>query len=147
MTRKNFVLNVLTMLGLVSSLIGPMLAAYLDMPYIGGVSSVEVSGDSATVNKEFAGGNGAKYAVRLPMVVGVQAASKPPRYAPISKVRQIAQTVTIEEISPSGDGTGAGLTMKNMAPPVVAGHAEMIEGSAKEVAAQIVELLKSKGLA
>jgi electron transfer flavoprotein beta subunit len=127
--------------------IGPILAAYLDMPYIGGVSSVEVSGDTATINKEFSGGIGAKYAVSLPMVVGVQAASKPPRYAPISRVRQIAQTVTIEEISPSSDGAGVGLTMKKMAPPVAAGHAEMIEGSAKEVAAQIVELLKSKGLA
>lgn len=127
--------------------IGPMLAAYLDIPYIGGVSAVEVSGDTATVSKEFSGGVGAKYAVSLPMVIGVQAASKPPRYAPISKVRQIAQTVTIEEISPSSDGVGAGLTMKKMAPPMVAGHAEMIEGSSKQVAAKIVELLKSRGLA
>jgi electron transfer flavoprotein beta subunit len=127
--------------------IGPMLAAYLDMPYIGGVSSVEVSGDTAIVNKEFAGGVGAKYAASLPVVVGVQAATKPPRYAPISKIRQIAQTATIEEISPSGNGTGAGLVMKRMAPPVVTGHAEMIEGSPKEVAAKIVELLKSRGLA
>ena len=127
--------------------IGPMIAAYLDMPYIGGVSAVEVSGDTATVSKEFAGGVGAKYAVSLPMVVGVQAASKPPRYAPISKVRQIAQTVTIEKISPSSDGAGAGLKMKRMAPPVATGHAQMIEGSAKQVAAKIVELLKSRGLA
>jgi electron transfer flavoprotein beta subunit len=127
--------------------IGPMIAAYLDMPYIGGVSSVEISGDTAIVSKEFAGGVGAKYAVSLPMVVGVQAASKPPRYAPISKVRQIAQTVTIEKISPSGDGAGAGLKMKRMSPPVVTGHAEMIEGTSKVVAAKIVELLKSRGLA
>jgi electron transfer flavoprotein beta subunit len=127
--------------------IGPMMAAYLDMPYIGGVSSVDVSGDTATVNKEFAGGVGAKYEVSLPMVVGVQAAAKPPRYAPISKVRQIAQTAEIEEISPSDDGTGAGLTMKKMDPPVFAGHAEMFEGSSKEIAAQIVDLLKSRGLA
>jgi electron transfer flavoprotein beta subunit len=126
--------------------IGPMIAAYLDMPYIGGVSSVEVAGDVATVNKEFAGGVGAKYAVTLPMVVGVQAASKPPRYAPISKVRQIAQTATIEKVSPSGD-VSADLTFRKMAPPVVTGHAEMIEGSSKEVAAKIVDLLKSKGLA
>jgi electron transfer flavoprotein beta subunit len=126
--------------------IGPMIAAYLDMPYIGGVSSVEVSGDTATINKEFAGGFGAKYAVSLPMAVGVQAASKPPRYAPISKVRQVAQTVTIEKVAPSGEAS-AGLTFKKMAPPVVTGHAEMIEGSSKEVAAKIVELLKSRGLA
>ena len=126
--------------------IGPMLAAYLDMPYIGGVSSVEVADGKATVNKEFAGGFGGKYEVSLPMVVGVQAAIKPPRYAPISKVRQIAQTATIEKVDPSGEAN-AGLTFKKMAPPVSTGHAEMIEGSSKEVAAKIVELLKSKGLA
>jgi electron transfer flavoprotein beta subunit len=126
--------------------IGPMIAAYLDLPYIGGVSSVEVTGNTATVNKEFAGGFGAKYEVSLPMVVGVQTASKPPRYAPISKVRQVAQTMTIDKVAPTGD-TSSGLSMKKMAPPVVTGHAEMIGGSSKEVAAKIVDLLKSKGLA
>jgi electron transfer flavoprotein beta subunit len=126
--------------------IGPMIAAYLDMPYIGGVSSLEVADGTALVTKEFAGGMAGKYSVRLPVVVGVQAASKPPRYAPISKVRQVAQTATIEMIAPVGKAS-AGLTMKKMAPPVVTGHAEMIEGSAKEVAAKIVELLKTKGLA
>ena len=126
--------------------IGPMIAAYLDIPYIGGVSSVEVTGDTATVNKEFAGGFGAKYAVNLPMVVGIQTASKPPRYAPISKVRQVAQTATIEKLAPSGDANGD-LSFQKMAPPVMTGHAEMIGGSSKEVAATIVELLKSKGLA
>jgi electron transfer flavoprotein beta subunit len=126
--------------------IGPMIAAYLDLPYIGGVSSVEVAGNTATVNKEFAGGFGGKYEVSLPMVVGVQTASKPPRYAPISKVRQVAQTAVIEKLAPAGEAS-SGLTMKKMAPPVVTGHAEMIEGSSKEVAAKIVELLKSKGLA
>jgi electron transfer flavoprotein beta subunit len=126
--------------------IGPMIAGYLDMPYIGGVSSVEAVDGTAIVTKEFAGGMAGKYAVKLPMVVGVQAASKPPRYAPISKVRQVAQTAMIEKVAPVGE-TGAGLTMKKIAPPLVTGHAEMIEGSAKEVAAKILELLKSRGLA
>lgn len=126
--------------------IGPMIAAYLDIPYIGGVNSVEVSGDTAIVNKEFAGGFGARYAVSLPMVLGIQAASKPPRYAPISKVRQVAQTATIEKLAPSGEAS-AGLSFQKMAAPVMTGHAEMIGGSSKEVAARIVELLKSKGLA
>ncbi len=129
--------------------IGPMIAAYLDMPYIGGVSSVEANGDSATVNKEFAGGAGAKYSVAMPFVAGVQAAPKPPRYAPVSKVRQMAQSATVEKVAPSGDADvrERPLRIVKMAPPVVTGHAEMIEGSSKEVAAKIVELLKSKGLA
>ncbi|RIK31533.1 MAG: electron transfer flavoprotein subunit beta [Anaerolineae bacterium] len=125
--------------------IGPILAAYLDMPYIGGVGSVEVNGGTATVNKEFAGGVGAKYEAALPLVVGVQASSKPPRYAPVSKVRQVAQTAVIEKLAPTGDAS-AGIVMKKMSPPAMTGHAEMIEGSSKEVAAKIVELLKSKGL-
>ena len=125
--------------------IGPMIAAYLDMPYIGGVSSVEAVDATAILTKEFSGGMAGKYSVRLPMVVGVQAASRPPRYAPISKVRQFAQTATIEKVAPSGE-VGSGLIMKKMAPPVLTGHAEMIEGSAKEVAVKIVELLRGKGL-
>ena len=126
--------------------IGPMIAAHLDMPYIGGVSAVEAVAETAIVTKEFSGGMAAKYSVRLPMVVGVQAAPKPPRYAPISKVRQAAQTATIEKVLPAGD-VSAGLTLKKMSPPVVTGRAEMIEGLPKEVAAKIVELLKGKGLA
>ena len=126
--------------------IGPMIAAYLDIPYIGGVSSVEAADTTAIVTKEFSGGIAGKYSVSLPAVVGVQAASKPPRYAPISKVRQIAQTATIEKVAPAGEAS-SGLEMKKMAPPAVTGHAEMIEGSTKEIASKIVELLKSKGLA
>ena len=127
--------------------IGPMIAAHLDIPYIGGVSAVEVSGDTATVTKEFAGGSAGKYSLCLPAVVGVQAAAKPPRYAPVSKVRQVAQTAVIEKLQASADGDGSGLSMRGMAPPIVTGHAQMLTGSAKEVAAQIVDLLKSKGLA
>lgn len=127
--------------------IGPMLAAYLDMPYVGGVSSVEVAGNTATVAKEFAGGNGAKYAIELPAVIGVQAASKPPRYAPISRVRQVAQSATIQSIAAGTDGDASGLTIRQIAPPVSTGHAEMLTGSSKEVAAKLVDLLKSKGLA
>ncbi len=127
--------------------IGPMLAAYLDIPYVGGVSSVDASDGAAIVNKEFAGGLGAKYSVRLPLVVGVQAAAKPPRYAPVSKVRQIAQTAAIEKLSIDGDGAGAALAMRSLAAPIATGHAEMLTGSPKEIAAALVELLKSKGLA
>ncbi len=125
--------------------IGPLLAAYLDLPYIGGTSAIEVKNGVATVLKEFPGGIGMKYEVRLPFVAGVQSAPKPPRYAPVSKVRQIAQTAKIEKIAPSEEGE-ASLHLLKMAPPVVTGHAEMIQGSAKEIAAKILELLKSRGL-
>jgi len=85
--------------------IGPMIAAYLDIPYLGGVSSLEAAENTLIVNKEFPGGVGAKYSVSLPAVIGVQASSKPPRYAPISKIRQIAQTAKIERLEPVGEAS------------------------------------------
>ena len=126
--------------------IGPMLAAHLDMPYLGVVTGVEVAHRVATLYKEYAGGVLGKYAVSLPMVVGVQAASKPPRYAPISKVRQIAKSVEIDEIEVEDEGPGAGMTLRKMSPPVSAGHAKMLEGDAEEVAERIIEIIKERGL-
>ena len=126
--------------------IGPMLAAYLDMPYVGVVMGVEAADGKATVYKEYSGGVMAKFEVDLPAVIGVQAATSPPRYAPISKIRQVAKTAEIEEIEVDEEGDGAGLTLRKMAPPVSAGHAEMLDGDAEEVAEKIIEIIKERGL-
>lgn len=125
--------------------IGPMLAAYLDMPYIGVVIHVKATDGKAVVTKEYAGGTTADFEVTLPMVVGIQAASQPPRYAPISKIRQIAKTATIEEIE-SDEDEFEPAPINKMAKPVAAGHAEMIDGDAEEVAEKIIELIRERGL-
>ena len=125
--------------------IGPMIAAHLGMPYVGVVTGVAIKDDKAIVHKEYAGGVMAEFEVTLPMVVGVQAAHQPPRYAPVSKIRQIAKTAKIDEIT--GDsGTGAGSTVRRMFKPEAAGHAEMWDGDADEVAEKITALLQDKGL-
>ena len=87
----------------------------------------------------------AEFEVTLPMVVGVQAAHQPPRYAPVSKIRQIAKTAKIDEIA-GGSGAGAGSMVRRMFKPESAGHAEMWEGDAGEVAERIAALLAEKGL-
>jgi len=126
--------------------IGPMLAAHLDVPYIGVVADVTAANRTATVKKEYSGGVMAEFEVSLPLVVGVQAASQPPRYAPVSKIRQMAKTAEIEEIEVDDDGPGAGSTVRKMSPPVSAGHAEMIEGDPEEVAEKIIEIIRERGL-
>jgi electron transfer flavoprotein beta subunit len=125
--------------------IGPMIAAHLGMPYVGVVTGVEIKDGRALVHKEYAGGVMAEFEVTLPMVVGVQAAHQPPRYAPVSKIRQIAKTAQIDEIA--GDsGASAGSTVRRMFKPESAGHAEMWEGDPDEVADKIAALLQDKGL-
>ena len=125
--------------------IGPMIAAHLGWPYVGVVTGVTVEAGKIVVHKEYAGGVMAEFEVTLPAVVGVQAAHQPPRYAPVSKIRQIAKTAKVEEIS--GNGTaGAGSTVRRMFKPVSTGQAEMWDGSPEEVAARIASLLAEKGL-
>jgi electron transfer flavoprotein beta subunit len=125
--------------------IGPMIAAHLGMPYVGVVTGVTVSAGKAVVHKEYAGGVMAEFEVSLPMVVGVQAAHQPPRYAPVSKIRQIAKTAKIDEIA-GGEAAGAGSTVRRMFKPEAAGHAEMWDGSPEEVAEKIAGLIREKGL-
>lgn len=126
--------------------IGPMLAAHLDMPYVGVVANVTVDGGTAKVTKEYSGGVMAEFEVTLPAVVGVQAAASPPRYAPVSKIRQMAQTAEIEEIEVDETDGGANITLKKMAKPVSSGHAEMIDGDAEAAASKVIALIKERGL-
>ena len=125
--------------------IGPMIAAHLGLPYVGVVTGVEVKEGKAVVHKEYAGGVMAEFEVTLPTVVGVQAAHQPPRYAPVSKIRQIAKTMQIEEIA-GNVPSGAGSTVRRMFKPESAGHAEMWDGSPEEIAEKIVALIAEKGL-
>jgi electron transfer flavoprotein beta subunit len=125
--------------------VGPMIAAHLGFPYVGVVTGVTLQDGKAVVHKEYAGGVMAEFEVSLPAVIGVQAAHQPPRYAPVSKIRQIAKTAKIDEIA-GGDLAGAGSTVRRMFKPESAGHAEMWGDSADEVAGKIAALIKEKGL-
>lgn len=125
--------------------LGPMLAAHLDMPYVGVVTGVTVDGGKATIVKEYAGGIVAKFEAELPVVIGIQAATQPPRYAPISKIRQMAKEAEVEEID-AGGGAGAGSSVAKMYFPETGGGAEMLGDNAGEVAQKIADLLSERGL-
>jgi len=125
---------------------GPLLAEFIKRPYVGYVAGVKVDGGKAQIRKEYPGGLVADMEVTLPAVLGIQAAEKPPRYVPISKVRQAMKTTTIEEqeiqeLTPEG-----GPTISRMFQPEAAERATMIEGSEDEIASRIVAILKEQGV-
>jgi electron transfer flavoprotein beta subunit len=126
--------------------LGPMIAAHLGVPYVGIVSGVTVSGGTATIHKEYAGGVMAEFEAVLPVVIGVQAASKPPRYAPISLVRQKAKEAQVAELAADASGVSAGIEVKKMYKPQASGHAAMLDGDAKTVAQKIRDLIAERGL-
>ena len=97
------------------------------------------------VRKEYAGGLIAEMEVKLPAVLGIQAAEQPPRYVAYSKIRQVMGTAKIEERAVASLDLSGGTTVSRMFQPEVAERATMIEGSADEVADKLVGIFKELG--
>ena len=126
--------------------IGSLLAEYLGMPYVGYISGVNAVDGKVTVRKEYPGGLVAEMEIKLPAVLGIQAAEQPPRYVAVSKVRQAMKTTTIEERPLAEADLGGGSTIRRMFKPEAGTRAEMIEGSADEVAEKLVGIFKEIGV-
>jgi electron transfer flavoprotein beta subunit len=129
--------------GQLPALLGPMLG----WPHVAVVIGVEAKDGVAHLSQEFGGGRSARLELRLPAVVGVQAARQPCRYASITRIRQAQQAGGIEEVEATVPaGAGVGISVRRLYAPEKTGHAEMLSGSAEEVADRILELVRSKGL-
>lgn len=125
---------------------GPLLAEYLGLPYVGYVSGVTLSDGKALVKKEYPGGLIAEIAVSQPALLGIQAADEPPRYIAFSKVRQAMKTATIEEINITMLDSSGGPNVDRMYPPAVAERATMLEGDLGEIANQLIAVLDEFGV-
>jgi electron transfer flavoprotein beta subunit len=126
--------------------VAPLLAAALNLPYVGVVCGVKAADGKVTVLKEFAGGLRAEFQVTLPAVLGIQSAEKPPRYVPVAKVRAVMKSARIEEAALTEPERPIQLAIERMYKPEVAGRAEMIEGAPEEVADKVVEVLAKNGV-
>ncbi len=126
--------------------VGALLAEYLGLPYVGYVAGITIAGDQAAVHKEYPGGIIAEMEVKLPAVLGIQAAEQPPRYVAYSKINQMSKTVQIEERAvPALDSSG-GATVSRMFQPEPTQRADIIEGSPEEVADRLIGIFKELGV-
>jgi electron transfer flavoprotein beta subunit len=123
-----------------------LLAHYLGMPHVSVVTSVKANGSVVSVSKEYGAGLVAEFEVKLPMVVGVQAARQSPRYVPVAKVRQTMKSATLEEMAASDVTSSTGSIVTRFFKPEGGAGAQMIDGSAEEQASKIIQLLKDKGI-
>jgi electron transfer flavoprotein beta subunit len=125
--------------------LGAILAEYLGLPYIGYVSGVKLEDSRAVAQKDYPGGLKANMEVTLPAVLGISSSETPPRYVPVSKVRQAMKTGQIDEQEGEIDLSG-GVPVVVMSEPEVAGRAEMIEGHLDEIIDQVIQIIKDQGL-
>jgi len=125
--------------------LGILLACALDMPHVSVVTRVQVAGKTATVHQEYAGGIVAELEVDLPAVFGIQAAEKPPRYVPVSKVRQAMKSAQIEEISAASVPGQSAAPIRRIFKPESGARAEMIEGTQEEQVERLLGILRERG--
>ena len=126
--------------------LGPLVAGFLDLPYVGYVSSVTFEDGSALVHKEHPGGLLAEIEVSPPAVLGVQAAERPLSYVPFNKIRQAMKTAAIEDQAvPELDPRG-GAQVERMYKPESGTRAEMITGSVEEISTRLVQILQELGV-
>lgn len=130
--------------------VGPQVATRLDLPHVSVVTHIAVAdgGGAVTVHQEYAGGVVGEFEVMLPAVLGVQTSREAPRYAPVSRVRQLMKTATIEALDGGGGGggSGSGLVIQSMAVPTVGRAAEMITGNPAAIADRIAAILAERGI-
>ena len=130
-----------------TGMLAPLLAVRLGLPYVGVVRGVEPSENGAvTAFKEFPGAALAKMSVRLPAVLGILAASQPPRYVPVSRIRAAMKSTQFEEKEADGATVDPGVVVARMYLPETGKRAEMLDGPAEDVAGRILEILAEKGL-
>lgn len=127
--------------------LGGLLAGYLNLPYVGLVRKVEMTDGTATavVQKEFPGGYAAEMEVKLPAVLGIQAAEQPPRYVPVSRLRQVMKAAKVEEQEAALPVTVA-LEVGRLFKPEEGAGATMLSGTPEEIARRMVSLLSDRRL-
>lgn len=127
--------------------VGPLVATELGLPHVSVVTHIALAhgGHRATVNQEYAGGVVAEFEVDLPAILGVQTSRETPRYAPVSRVRQLMKTAEIGtlEAPPAGE---SGLIVESMSVAESGGEAEMLSGDPAAVADRIATILQERGV-
>ncbi len=127
--------------------LGGLLAGYLNLPYVGLVRKVELADGAAeaVVEKEYPGGYAAELEVKLPAVLGIQAAEQPPRYVPVSRLRQVMKTAKVDETE-AAPAEGEPMEVTRMYKPEEGAGATMLEGTPEEVARKMLDLFVERRL-
>lgn len=124
----------------------PFLAAALGWPQVGVVSDVAPGEETVRVTKELGGGALAVLDVRLPAVLGIQAAPSPPRYVSSSRLRQAMMSGAGESLSVEPARAACRQTLTRFRRPEATKTAIQLHGDAEQIASQIIQVLHEKGI-
>jgi electron transfer flavoprotein beta subunit len=121
---------------------GTALAELLDLPRVAVVTKIELGDGKATVDRELEGGVVDVVEVDTPALFTIQTGINEPRYATLRAIKQ-AEEKEIDVRQPGDLGEPAYRVKKMFAPPKGEG-AEMLNGSAADVAQKIKEIVEER---
>lgn len=131
---------------------GVALAGYLDLPHVAVVKRVAWGAEqrTLTVDRELEGGLIETLRIALPALLTIQTGSNEPRYATLRAIKQAANK-PLEVCTPGQLGieaaelaAAAGSALRALRPPERRAAAEMLDGSAAEVATRILEIVHDR---
>ncbi len=127
--------------------VGPVLAEMLGVPHATLVGKIDIAEGRADVHRELEGGLIEHLQVSLPAVFAVQTGINEPRYASLIAIRRAAskeiKVVGKDEITSEHRLNS---TLEELFVPPVGKRAEILTGTADEVATRTASLIKEKGL-
>ena len=127
--------------------VGPILAEMLDVPHATLVSKIEVADQTVHVNRELEGGLIEHLQMSLPAVFAVQTGINEPRYASLIAIRRAAgKDIRIIGKADIPSEPGLNTTLEELFVPPVGKRAEILTGTADEVAARTAGIIKEKGI-
>ncbi len=123
-----------------SESMGPALAEYLGVPHVGSVVALEVGDGIAKATHKIDGSN-ETVELKLPALVMCDKTLVDPRYPPLPKVIQVRKK-PLETIEPASVETST--TIVDFEMPPEKGACTMIEGSAGEMATELLRVLREE---
>lgn len=126
--------------------LAPYVGALVGWPHISGTNRIAAEGGGLRVTQERGGGLAATYQLALPAVLGVQTASKAPRYVSGSRLREASKTpIGRAGLEETAFARSAEIVAFRL--PAQGGSGEDLGDDADNVADRLVAILAANGLA
>jgi electron transfer flavoprotein beta subunit len=119
---------------------GAALAELLDLPRVAVVTKIELGDGKATINRELEGGVVDVVEVDVPALFTIQTGINEPRYATLRAIKQAEEKEI--DVRQSGNLGEPAYRVKKMFVPPKGEGAEMLNGSAADVAQKIKEIVE-----
>ena len=134
----------------VNSATGIAIAGHLGLAHIAVVKRIELTGTTATCERELEGGLVEILRIELPALLTIQTGINEPRYATLRAIKQAREkplaVLTLADVGLDSDqiAAAAGSHRRRLAHPERGEGAEILDGSTAEVAARIAEIVKER---